>query len=283
MTKKAFVTGGSMGIGRGIVKKLAESGYDVAFSYLNEVETAEKIKQDIEAIPGRKCYIFQASLEKPDVSHKLFEEAVAALGGLDLMVNNAGSSARENTFDLTEESIDFLINLEFRTYILMIRDAARYMAQHDTHGSIINISSSRAERAYPADCIYEGLKAALNTTMHSMALDLAPYGIRINNIAPGAIRNRTDEELAAATDERSKKFIETDFWNRLGKKIPLGRYGLPEDIAEAVLFLSSDKASYITGEVLRIDGGLILPGMPEWPDDDQEGGRGWGFVRPKTL
>lgn len=138
--------------------------------------------------------------------------------------------------------------------------AAIQMVRAKISGSIINITSTRAERAYPCDAVYGGVKAALNRASQSAALDLAPYGIRINCVAPGAIAVRSKEYL------RKLNLIPVDFWDELGTRIPLGRSGTPEDIANAVAFLASDQASYITGEILRVDGGLILPGMPEQSD-----------------
>ena len=138
------------------------------------------------------------------------------------------------------------------------------MKEHNIKGNIINITSSRAQRAYPEDCVYGGIKAAVNRASQSMALDLAPYGIRVNCVAPGAVCIRTPEQI--------KKEGRTDlegFWER---------NGTPEDIGNAVVFLASEKASYITGEVLRVDGGLILPGMPE---KTEEGQNTWGGIAKK--
>jgi NAD(P)-dependent dehydrogenase (short-subunit alcohol dehydrogenase family) len=113
------------------------------------------------------------------------------------------------------------------------------------------------------------MKAGLNRAIQSFALDLAPYGIRINNIAPGAIRIRGNEEIA-----RDLPGLKSNFWDELGRDIPLERSGLPEDIGGAVAFLASDEASYITGVTLRVDGGLILAGMPEI---QEQGDRRWGY------
>ena len=167
---------------------------------------------------------------------------------------------------------------------MLMHYASRYMIDHHIQGNIINITSSRGERAYPNAGIYCGIKAGLNRMTEAFALDLSSYGIRVNNVAPGATRIRTKEELldmrsGSDTDYFWKQeFLENpdsvneDFWDSLGRKIPLGRSGLPEDIGRAVVFLASDKASYITGVTLRVDGGLILPGMPEDPDLP---GNGW--------
>ena len=145
---------------------------------------------------------------------------------------------------------------------------ARYMKAHEVKGCIINITSSRAERAYPGDCVYGGIKAAVNRASQSMALDLAPYGIRVNCVAPGAICIRTPEEIKA----EGRTELE-GFWESLGERIPMGRNGTPKDIGRAVVFLASENAAYITGEVLRVDGGLILPGMPEKVENDKNA---WG-------
>ncbi len=269
--KKALVTGASRGIGRGIALRLAGAGYDVALSYAAKEDEARRTAAEAEAL-GARCWTFRARLEQPGAGQALFDEAVAALGGLDLLVNNAGVTKFESIFELTEETLDFLIALDFRNYLLLTRAAARYMAAHGVRGSIVNITSSRGERAYPGDAVYGGLKAGLGRAIQSIALDLAPYGIRINNVAPGAIRIRTPEEIER--DEALRDQLPAGFWDELGSRIPLARAGLPQDIGGAVAFLASEDAAYITGVTLRVDGGLILPGMPEAPDG--AGPCGWG-------
>jgi NAD(P)-dependent dehydrogenase (short-subunit alcohol dehydrogenase family) len=271
--RKAIVTGASRGIGKGIALSLAKKGYDIAFSYATREDEAKKTAALIEET-GQKAYCFEARLHEPGAGIKLFDQAVEKLGGLDLMVNNAGITKLQSILELTEEQMDFLIDLDFKNYLIMSREAARYMAKNKTRGCIINITSSRGERAYPGDGVYGGMKAALNRAIQSFALDLAPYGIRINNVAPGAIRIRTREEL-----ERDKPGTPGDFWDELGGLIPLERTGEPADIGEAVAFLASPEASYITGITLRVDGGLILPGMPEKHLPGEEN-RGWGYTRP---
>lgn len=256
MAKKAVVSGASRGIGKGIVYALAKEGYDIAFSYATKQGEAEIVAKDLKDKFGVRCFYYQASLQKNGAAKDFFDRAVEDLGGLDTLVNNAGNTIFQSLQDVTEETMDFLINLDFRTYILMMQYAANYMIRHQVKGNIINITSTRGERAYPGDGIYGGLKAGLNRAIQSFALDVAPYGIRINNVAPGAIRIRSNEEC-----ERDNWLV--GFWDAIGEKIPMGRSGLPEDIGNAVVFLTSEKASYITGITQRVDGGLILPGMPE--------------------
>lgn len=274
MAKKALVTGGSRGIGRGIALALAAEGYDVAISYASRVDAAEEVAKTIREKYGRECHYFQASLEVPGAGPILFKQAVEALGGLDVLVNNAGLTICETLQEITEEKLDHLLNLDFRNDIIMMREAAQHMIAHRVKGSIINVTSSRGQRAYPTCGIYCGLKAGLNMVIQGFALDVSAYGIRINNVAPGATRIRSKADLEAITEGDSTTYywkeeykeqakIERDFWDELGEVIPLGRAGTPEDIGNAVAFLVSDKASYITGVTLRVDGGLILPGMPE--------------------
>jgi NAD(P)-dependent dehydrogenase (short-subunit alcohol dehydrogenase family) len=142
------------------------------------------------------------------------------------------------------------MRIDFAGYLLLAGAAARHMVRDNIKGSIFFITSTRGERAYAEDVIYGGLKAAINRSCQSIALDLAPYGIRVNCIAPGA------------TQVRPNRPINPDFIP-LSKAVPLGRMGTPRDNGELVAFLASDKATYITGTTIRVDGGLILSGPPE--------------------
>ena len=275
MSKKAIVTGASRGIGKGIAMCLAAEGYDLAISYASKKEEAEKVAEQIRETYHTRCLIYQAALQEKGAGKALFDRAVAELGGLDLLVNNAGLTIFESLQNIQEETLDLLINLDFKNYILMMREAANYMIASGTKGNIINITSSRGEQSYPEDGLYGGLKAGLNRAICSFALDVSQYGIRINNVAPGAIRIRTREELIEGGNVAM-----ADFWDELGNRIALGRSGLPEDIGHAVAFLASDKASYITGTTLRVDGGLILPGMPEMITEGLKPGEWRSVAKP---
>lgn len=166
---------------------------------------------------------------------ELLEKSVEALGGLDLLVNNAGVTRFENLLDMTPEVFDLLFNLDFKK--LHPDDAGR----GPVHGAAQGAGEPgeyhllRGERAYAGDFLYGGLKAGLNRAIQSIALDLAPYGIRVNNVAPGATRVREKEELETQG--------QPDFWDDLGRKIPLERCGTPQDMGEAVAFLASEKAA----------------------------------------
>lgn len=284
--KKAIITGGESGIGRGIGIALAKEGYDIAFSYfkgaINSEYFVNKTTTDIENL-GAKCYPIEADLSIKDNADKFFNEAVDKLGSLHLCVSNAGVNKPRAIQDFSDDNLDYLLTLDFRSYIKMMHLSARYMIDHNIKGNIINVTSSRGERSYPNCGLYCGMKAGLNKMIEAYALDVASFGIRINNVAPGAVRIRTKEEIAAIDKPTDMEYywdpafrddpdkVTADFWDNLSDTIPLGRAGNPEDIANAVVFLASDKASYITGITLRIDGGLILPGIPEGSARTDEG------------
>ncbi len=257
--KTALVTGGSSGIGQGIAEVLAEEGYDVAITYGKNPDGAAKTKAAIEAL-GRRCFVYQASLSEADVPEKTVKRAIADLGHLDLLVNNAGTNSRESILLATAEGIDKIYNLNYRGYMLATGAAARHMVVNGIKGTIIFITSSRAERAYPDDLVYGGMKAALKRSCESIAMDLAPFGIRVNCVAPGATIVREDGGR---------------WQNSLGVRIPVGRLGTPRENGHLIAFLASEKASYITGVTVRVDGGLILPGMPEG-DFENAARMGWG-------
>ncbi len=268
--KKAIVTGGSSGIGRGIVYSLAEAGYDIVFSYRSKKENVFRVLKELrEMYPDGKFEGLEAELSEEGAGVEYFRQAAEFLEGLDLLVNNAGVTILESIFDLTEKNMDYLYRLLFRNYVILMREAAAYMAKNKSKGSIINISSVRGKSAHPGDLVYGGIKAALNRACQSVALDVAPYGIRVNNILPGATRRFTPEEEKLADPAHVEQI------RFLSRRIPLERYGTPEDIGNAVVFLASEKASYITGISLPIDGGLSLPGMAETAAEAESG---WGRV-----
>ncbi|WP_242985358.1 SDR family NAD(P)-dependent oxidoreductase [Vallitalea okinawensis] len=249
MRKKAFVTGGSRGIGRGIAIVLAKEGYDIAFTYNSRLDEAESLSHIIENLGG-KAYYYQASMEKDGVPETITETAVKDLGGIDVLVCNAGVTRHDSILKLTEDHIDFLYKLNFRSYMMCAKVAANHMVKEQVEGSIIFISSTRGISAHPEDNIYGSFKAGLIRSVQSVALELSEYGININVVAPGATAIRGDYSM----EQLSKGWA---------KKIPMKRLGTPEEVGHLVKYLVSDVAEYITGETIRIDGGLILPGMKE--------------------
>lgn len=258
--KTAFVTGGSRGIGRGIVQTLAENGYDVAFTYHSKADEAAALKAEVKKL-GVRCYYYQATLQEADVPARVTQQAIADLGRVDVMVCNAGLTVHNKLLTLTPEEIDFAYDLDYRGYLLCAQVAAKQMIEKEIHGRIIMISSTRGIRAYPEDPLYGGMKAALHRAVESLALELSQYHITVNCVAPGATAvrgNYTPEELTAY---------------RFLRKIPAGRQGTPREVAGVVNYLAGDMADYITGSVIRVDGGLILSAMPL--DGSPEAGPAW--------
>lgn len=249
-SRTVLVTGGSSGIGRGIALAFAREGFATAITYGHHRENAEESARLIEQAGGKPCVIIPAVMEQEAAPVQAVREAVERLGHLDVLVNNAGRTMFGDILTMSLETLNHLIDLDFKSYILAMQAAANHMKNCEIRGAIINIASARAGRAHPGDAVYGGLKKALERATESVALDLAPYGIRVNTISPGATLVRDLSDRQAAVD---------DFCRR----IPLGRMALPEDIGHAAVFLASDKASYITGQTLYVDGGLNLPGMPE--------------------
>jgi len=257
MGKKALVTGGSRGIGRGIALALAEAGYELCIAHHGDGERAEATAELVRGLSGSACAVLEADLREPQAPIRLAEEAFQALGRLDVLVNNAGFGIFEPIQRLTASRLDDMLGLNFRSPLVLMQLVSDRMIADGTRGSIVNVTSTRAARAYPGDAAYGGLKAGLQRASESAALDLAPYGIRVNCVAPGATLVRDE-------DERTRE---------LGKRIPLGRMGQPDDIGRAVVWLVSDSAAYMTGATLKLDGGLSLPGMPE------DGRSYWGAAK----
>jgi glucose 1-dehydrogenase len=256
-SKAAIVTGASFGIGKGIAYSLASKGYDLLITHLNEEEQADQVADTIHREYKRRCVVMKGDLSDTQTPTLFWKKAVDEFGQIDALVNNAASHIYKKLIDMRLEDTMRIIQVNFLGAILMSQLAPAHMSEG---GSIVQITSSRAHRSYPYDSIYGSMKAALTRAAETMALEFASYGIRVNCVAPGAIARETNTERG----------------NKLGKKIPLGRMGTPDDIGNAVAWLCSDEASYITGITLRVDGGLILPGMPE--DVSPEAGYGWGQI-----
>ena len=250
-TKTAFITGGSRGIGRGIVNVLSDTGYDIAFTYNSAEGEAEELCRQVVA-KGRRCFYYQASLNEPDVAEAITAKAAADLGGIDAMICNAGLTKHNDLLNLKGEFIDFLYNLNYRSYMLCAKVAANSMVERGVPGNIVFIASTRGIRAYPEDSIYGGMKAALIRSCESMALDMAKHNIRVNCVAPGMTAIRGD--FSPESLVRKGTFVE---------KIPLKRTGTPNEVGYLVRYVISDEAAYMTGNTIKLDGGLILPGIPE--------------------
>ena len=258
--RAAVVTGGSSGIGQGCALVLAEQGYDVAITYSRNREGAESTREQVEKL-HRRCFVYHAALEEKGVAEDIVRQARRDLGRLDLLISNAGRDARNSILTATREDMQYIVDTNFIGYLMAAGEAARIMVRDGTKGSILFVTSTRGESVHPDDFIYGGIKAAINRAAKSLALELSAYGIRVNCIAPGATRVRPNNPppgLKAGDIVKGRPFYPIE------DSIPLGRMGVPRDTGELAAFLASDKGAYITGTVIRVDGGLTLPGQPEW-------------------
>jgi NAD(P)-dependent dehydrogenase (short-subunit alcohol dehydrogenase family) len=254
--KTALVTGASRGIGRAIALRLAEEGYHLCINYHTNKRKAEQTCSEIEK-RGGKAIPLQADVGKIAEIDRMFEAFTAEFNHIDLLVNNAGITAYLPFLEATEELWDSITNTDWKGSYFCAQRAARIMVETVTPGCIINITSIHQKANFPISNIYGPTKAALHKFTEHAALELSDYGIRVNAIAPGCTKIRPDED----TGPRGRMLV---------SRIPSGRYGETDEIAEAVIFLASEKASYITGTCLLIDGGASLPALLDnkyIPDD----------------
>ena len=242
--KSCLVTGGSRGIGKAIALTFAKAGADVAITYARSSEAAEAVKAEIEAI-GRQAKCIQADAVDYTQAEKVINELVADWGKVDVVVNNAGITKDNLIMRMNEEQWDDVITTNLKSIFNYSKAVARPMMKN-RGGSIINMSSVVGLTGNAGQSNYSASKAGIIGFTKSYAKELASRGIRANVIAPGFIT--TD-----MTDALSEKVMES-----IKAVTPLGRAGNAEEVANACLFLASDLSSYITGEVLRVDGGMAM-------------------------
>ena len=248
--KTALVTGASHGIGRAIAMALAGAGYDVGVNYFRSEESALEVCRGVEALGGRAVPL-RANVGQLRELDAMFEGFFREFPALDLMVNNAGISKFHPFLEVTEEQWEEITFTDWKGAFFGTQRAARSMVKNKKAGLIINISSNHVDGCWPMANIYGPTKAALTKFGKSAALELATHGIRVITVAPGY------------TDVQWPK----DHPVQLAKpRIPLGRFAQPEEIANIVTFLASDACSYMTGNCITVDGGALLPILPENPD-----------------
>ena len=238
--KVAIITGGSKGIGFATVKKFLDNGAKVAFLGKCEEEVNEALEELKNEYANYDVLGFYPNLAKEVEVKEVFEKVKEKYGKIDILINNAGISSRTKIEDYTEEEYEEISNLNIKGVFMCSKVAIPYLKE--TQGVIINASSMVSIYGQPAGVMYPASKWAVNGITKSLARELAKYKIRVNAVAPGIIETDMVKSLP-------KEMIEP-----LIASIPLGRIGKPEDIANAYLFLASDMASYITGEVLSVDG-----------------------------
>jgi len=247
--KVAIVTGGDTGIGKAICVAIAREGAKVVIDYHGEESAADALVKQIQAAGGTSCAI-GADVSKSQEVARLIEAAVLRYGNLDIIVNNAGTEEQHPFLEMPLEVYDRVIAVNLTGVWLCSQIAARRMVEQNRGGRIINVSSIHEEVAMPTNAPYCAAKGGVRMLTRTLSIELAPYGITVNNVCPGAIDTAMDKDV--------KRDLEK--YERLLREIPLRRMGKPEEVAAMCVYLASDDAAYVTGASLFIDGGMSKKG-----------------------
>jgi 3-oxoacyl-[acyl-carrier protein] reductase len=255
--KVAVITGSARGIGRAIAEAMAREGALVVLTD-RDGKVAQKTAEEIGG--SAIAAVIEADVSKPEQIRNLFEETVRQLGRVDILVNNAGIGATRLVVDIELEEWEKILRINLTGAFLCSQQAARLMIKQGKGGKIVNIVSLSGQKGGVGRSAYGASKAGLEVLNKIMAVEFADYGITVNAIAPGPIATETGKGMH--TQET------VDAYHRL---IPLRRYGEPEEIAAAAVFLASDDATYITGHTLNVDGGFLAAGLmfPFDPEKDK--------------
>jgi len=243
--KRAILTGGARGIGHGIVDRFLREGASAAVMDNKQEELNKSVSSWQNA--GFKVHAFPCDLRDQVNLEQTTEQAIQWLGGVDILINNAGVAFREPFLDITNEHWDFIMDVNLNSMFRLSRQVIRHMVNQGTGGSIVNMSSKNGINSSSMLAHYNASKAGVILLTQSIAVEMAPHGIRVNAIAPGFIDTPLNHDL--------KKDNEPTF--TISAYTPMKRYGTIEEVANAFLFLASDEASYITGTTLVVDGGHL--------------------------
>ena len=242
--KNALVTGASRGIGKAIAMKLAGQGANIAIPYLGDPAEAEQTQKEIQAL-GVKCAMYVCDVSSFEASREVVEKIIEEFGGIDILVNNAGIVRDKLILSMKEEDFDMVINVNLKGAFNMIKHTYSHFMKK-RRGRIISISSIVGLNGNAGQANYSSSKAGLIGLTKSTAKELGGRNVTVNAIAPGFIDTDMTQQLSDKVKDAMKA------------QIPMKRPGTPEDIANLALFLASDEASYITGEVIRVDGGYAM-------------------------
>ena len=253
--KKALVTGSRRGIGKSIAELFAAEGADVGINDIERDDTAEETLKAVRDLE-REATWHQADISSSAQVKTMFDDFIAAHGRIDILVNNAVSSRKNNFLDITEVDWDFEVGNALKGYFLCSQRGAQEMVNQGGGGRIVSISSVHALRAFPNDMVYGVCKAGLIRMAKSMAVDLGGHGINSNCVAPGYIDSRV------LPPEQEYLRAGPGYADHAKSWIPSGRGGVPKDIAGVVLFLCSELGSYVNGQCITVDGGFLTGGTP---------------------
>ena len=242
MRKIAAVTGAGAGIGRGIAIELAKAGYDLLIHSATNYDKAETLCGELKRDYGVEAYAVQADLMDPDAPARIFEAFDGHFDHIDLFVNNAGVTEGAPFLSMTRETVDRVTGIDLKGSYFCVQEAAKRMVKNHTEGSIVIIVSNQKEFLMPKMSIYGPVKSALDRFAKHASMELAPYRIRVNTIAPGWVDS----------SERLAPYRESSL-----KQIPLRRWATVSEVGQAVLYLSSPQAGFITGACLTMDGGAV--------------------------
>ncbi len=243
-TKTVFVTGASRGIGKEIALKYAENGYNVIINYVSEKTNVEELKKEFEE-KGVKALIMQADVTDATKIEEVVKKGVEEFGKIDVLVNNAGITRDNLLMRMSEEEFDKVIEINLKGTYIVTKAVTKYMMKKRT-GSIINLSSVVGVVGNAGQCNYSASKAGIIGFTKSVAKELASRNIRANAIAPGFI----ETDMTAVLSDSVKENIHN--------QIPLKRMGTAKEVANLAYFLGSEESSYITGQVINIDGGMVM-------------------------
>ena len=242
--KTAVVTGGSRGIGLAIAKKLAENGANIAILFVGDPEEGDSAKAELEKL-GVKAERYFCDVSDFEESKKVVDEVISEFGGIDILINNAGITRDELVLNMDEKDFDAVIGVNLKGVFNMIKHTYKHFMKKRA-GRIVSTSSIVGLVGNAGQANYAASKAGIIGLTKSVARELAGRGVTVNAVAPGYIGT----DMTSALPEKVKESMKA--------QIPAKRIGTPEDVANAVAFLCSDEAAYVTGEVIRVDGGLAI-------------------------